>query len=317
MEAKVSTTRRPVVLEDRLKFLKKQWYKNKYVYLMLLPVLAYFVIFNYGPMYGAIIAFKNFSPAKGILGSPWAGFSHFNRFFHSYYFWRLLRNTILLNVYDIIFGFPAPIILALLINELKNQIYKRTVQTISYLPHFISIVVVAGIILEFTSRDGLINNILAMLGLQRIPFMTMPQWFRTIYVGSNIWQGVGWNSIIYLAALSNIDPQLYEAAKIDGAGRWQQIIHVTLPGILPTIVIMLILRCGSIMSADFQKIILIYNPTIYDTADVISTFVYRQGILMMDYSYSAAVGLFNSVINFALVLTVNKISKILTENSLW
>jgi len=191
------------------------------------------------------------------------------------------------------------------------------VQTISYLPHFISIVVIAGIILEFTSRDGLINDILAMLGLQRIPFMTMPQWFRTIYVGSGIWQGVGWGSIIYLAALSNIDPQLYEAAKIDGAGRWKQMIHVTLPGILPTIVIMLILRFGAIMSADFQKIILIYNPTIYDTADVISTFVYRQGILMMDYSYSTAVGLFNSVISFILVIVVNKISRMLTENSLW
>ncbi|WP_051585809.1 ABC transporter permease [Caldanaerobius polysaccharolyticus] len=317
MEAKVSTTKQSVTTAQRLKFLKKQWYKNKYVYIMLLPVLTYFIIFNYVPMYGAIIAFKNFSPAKGILGSPWAGFSHFNAFFHSYYFWRLLRNTILLNVYDIIFGFPAPIILALLLNEVKNQIYKRTVQTISYLPHFISIVVIAGIILEFTSRDGLINDILAMLGLQRIPFMTMPQWFRTIYVGSGIWQGVGWGSIIYLAALSNIDPQLYEAAKIDGAGRWKQMIHVTLPGILPTIVIMLILRFGAIMSADFQKIILIYNPTIYDTADVISTFVYRQGILMMDYSYSTAVGLFNSVISFILVIVVNKISRMLTENSLW
>lgn len=304
-------------LSSKANFLRKQWYKNKYIYLMLLPVVAYFIIFCYVPMYGAIIAFKDFSPSKGILGSHWVGFKHFNNFFHSYYFVRLLKNTFLINMYDVLFGFPAPIILALMLNEVRSNIYKRTVQTLSYLPHFISVVVVGGIILDFTSRNGVINKLLAIFGTQAIPFMTMPEWFRTIYVGSNIWQNLGWDSIIFLAALSSIDPQLYEAAIIDGAGRWKQMIHITLPCLAPTIIIMLILRLGSMMSADFQKIILIYNPTIYDTADVISSYVYRQGILMMDYSYSTAVGLFNSFINFMLLVVVNRLSRALNDVSLW
>ena len=301
----------------KITFLKKQWYKSKYVYIMLIPVLAYFIIFCYVPMYGAIIAFKDFSPSKGVMGSTWVGFKHFTNFFHSYYFVRLLKNTLLINVYDVLFGFPSPIILALMLNEVRSKVYKRTVQTLSYLPHFISVVVAAGIILDFTSRTGVINKILLIFGIASIPFMTMPEWFRTIYVGSGIWQNLGWDSIIYLAALSSIDPQLYEAAKIDGAGRWKQLLYVTLPGIVPTITILLILRFGSMLSADFQKIILIYNPTIYDTADVISSYVYRQGILMNDYSYSTAVGLFNSLINFILLVIVNRVSKMANEVSLW
>jgi len=302
---------------SKWEIIRKDVARNKYIYLMLLPVVAYYVIFHYVPLYGAQIAFRNFSPSKGIWGSKWVGFKYFEQFFDSYYFGRLLRNTVLISLYDLIFGFPAPIILALLLNEIKNDIFKRTVQTVTYLPHFISLVVVCGMILDFCSRDGLINNILNYFGIESIPFMIQPQWFRTIYVASNIWQGIGWGSIIYLAALSNIDPQLYEAATIDGAGRFKQALHVTLPGILPTIVIMLILRIGQLLNVGSEKILLLYNPSTYETADVISTFVYRKGILEASYSYSTAVGLFNSLINFALLIVANYVSRQLTETSLW
>ena len=306
-----------------------KWYKeiakdlkrNKTLYLMLLPIVLYYFIFNYIPMYGLQIAFKDFSPAKGILGSQWVGLEKFREFFvyDNYYVWRIIRNTILINVYDIIFGFPAPIIFAILLNEIKNSFYKRTLQTISYMPHFISTVVIVGIILDFFSRDGLINQILMSLGIlsEPISFMTEPGWFRSIYVGSGIWQQLGWNSIIYLAAITNIDPQLYEAALIDGAGRFKQILYVTLPGILPTIAILFILRMGSIMNVGFEKVYLMYNTLTYETADVISTYVYRKGLLEMDYSYGAAVGLFNSLINFVFVIVTNQLSKRTTETSLW
>lgn len=314
VNAEVSQTRQK---QTYLKFLKKQLQKNKYIYLMLVPVLLYYLIFHYYPMYGAMIAFKNFSPAKGILHSAWAGFDHFEMFFGSHYFRRLLVNTLLINVYNIIFTFPAPIILALLLNEVRNKLYKRVVQTVSYLPHFISLVVIVGMVLEFTSRDGLINDIMALIGIDRVSYMIKPEWFRPIYTLSEIWQGVGWGSIIYLASLTGINQELYEASKIDGAGRWRQLLHITLPGIAPTVIILLILRIGSLMSVGYEKIILMYNPTIYETADVISSFVYRKGILEMSYSYSTAIGLFNSVINFTLVILANKISSKTSETSLW
>lgn len=297
--------------------LRKQWARDKYVYLMLLPVMAYYIIFHYGPMYGVIIAFKDFAPAAGIIGSPWVGFMWFRDFFNSYYFWRLIRNTLLINVYDVIFGFPAPIILALLLNEIRCEKFKRTVQTVTYLPHFISVVVVVGMILNFLARDGLVNNLIEMMGGKRTAFMIDPRWFRTIYVGSEIWQGVGWGSIIYLAALSNIDPTLYEAATVDGAGRWAQMRHITLPGIAPVVIIMLILRLGRMMSVGYERIILMYNPMTYETADVISSFVYRKGLLEMSYSYSAAIGLFNAVVNFILLITVNRVSRRFSGASLW
>jgi len=284
---------------------------------MLLPVLVYYVIFHYGPMYGAQIAFKDFRPFKGVLGSDWVGFIHFTDFFNSYYFGRLIRNTIVLNVMDIVFGFPAPIILALLLNELKNQRFKKITQTITYLPHFISLVVICGFILDFLRRDGLINQLLRGFGVEAIPFMIIPGWFKPIFVASNIWQHIGWSSIIYLAALSSINPEIYEAAKIDGASRWRQMWAVTIPGIMPTIIILLILRIGRMMEVGVEKVLLLYNPTIYETADVITSFVYRKGLIEANYSYSAAVGLFNSVINFTLLVLVNKISKRLTETSLW
>ena len=284
---------------------------------MALPVVAYYIIFHYAPMYGAIIAFKEFNPALGIMGSPWVGFKHFKSFFEGVYFWRLVRNTLLISVYSLIWGFPAPIILALLLNEVKNKYFKRTVQTVSYLPHFISLVVVCGIIKDFTSTDGVINDIIEFLGGERTNFLMIPEWFRPIYVGSGIWQEVGWGSIIYLAAITNIDPQLYEAATIDGASRWKQTWHITLPGIVPTIVILLILRLGGLMSVGFEKIILLYNSATMETADVISSYVYRRGLLDFDYSFSAAVGLFNSVINLILITSANRLSRKVSETSLW
>ncbi|TDF98947.1 ABC transporter permease [Paenibacillus piri] len=283
---------------------------------MLMPVVIYYVVIHYFPIYGVIIAFKEYSPLKGFLGSDWVGVKHFVDFFNSYYFWTLLRNTVIISFYDLIFGFPAPIILALILNEITQLRFKRFVQTISYLPHFISLVVIVGMILDFVARDGLVNQLIAALTGQAIPFMQKPEWFRTIYIASNIWQTVGWGSIIYLAALTSISPELYEAARVDGATRWSQLWHITIPGITPTIVIMLILRVGDMMSVGHEKIILMYNPAIYETADVISTFIYRKGLLEMNYSYSAAVGLFNSIINFILLVTVNQIAR-RSGNSLW
>ena len=268
-------------------------------------------------MYGTIIAFKNFTPAKGIMNSPWAGLQHFKNFFSSVYFGRVLKNTLIISITQLIFGFPAPIILALLINELRNRAFSRTVQTIGYMPHFISLVVLCGMIKQFTSDSGFITLLLSHVGLKKQTMLNQSGLFVPIYVISGIWQNMGWGSIIYLAALTGIDPELYDAAKIDGAGRWKQTLYVTIPCLLPTIIILLILRTGNILSVGSEKIILLYNPAIYKTSDVISSYVYRQGLLNSDWSYSTAVGLFNSVVNFALVVTVNKISRKTSEISLW
>lgn len=300
-----------------LRFLVKDARRNKHIYLMLAPVVAWYLLFHYVPMYGAQIAFRDFSVTQGIWGSPWVGFANFLAYFRGFYFWRLIRNTILINVLDLVLGFPAPIVLALLLNEVRSTTFKRAVQTITYMPHFVSLIVVVGIVIDFLARDGLVNQLLGSLGLSPVPFMQRPEWFRIIYVGSGIWQHVGWGSIIYLAALSRVDPTLYEAAMVDGAGRWRQLLHVTLPGIAPTIVILLILRIGTMMAVGFEKIILMYNPLTYETADVISSYVYRKGILEADYGFSSAVGLFNSAINFSLLLIANTISRRVNETSLW
>jgi len=291
--------------------------KNKFLYIMLTPVLAYFIIFQYFPMYGAIIAFKDFNPRLGIWGSEWVGLEHFKDFFGGMYFWRVFKNTLLISLYDLIFGFPAPLILALLLNEVKNALFKRAVQTITYLPHFISLVIICGMIKDFTSSDGVINDIIVFFGGERVTMLLEPSYFRTIFVSSNIWQHVGWGTIIYLAALSAIDQEQYEACKIDGGGRWKQMLHVTLPGLLPVFVILLILDIGRIMSVGFEKIILLYNPTTFVTADVISSYVYRIGLQDFQFSFSSAVGLFNSVINFSLVIGSNWISRKLNNTSLW
>ena len=271
----------------RLRF-KKDLQQNWTLYLLIFPVIIYYFIFHYRPMGGAIIAFKDYVPKKGIWGSNWVGFKHFINFFKSNFFFRIFKNTVVINVSTLIFGFPAPIILALLINEIKRKNFKKTVQTITYLPHFISLVVVAGVIKDFTADYGIINDIIAFFGGERRTLLNFPHLFVPIYVISDIWQGVGWGSIIYLAALSSIDPALYEAAEIDGAGRWKQTLAITIPSILPTIVIMLILRMGSIFNVGYEKIILLYNPLIYETSDVISSFVYRRGLLEANYSFSTA-----------------------------
>jgi len=300
-----------------LSLVRKDFKRNKGLYLMILPVLAYYIIFHYAPMYGLIIAFKDFQPIKGITGSEWVGLQHFKEFFQSFYFWRILKNTLVISCSNLLFGFPAPIILALLINELRNKYFKSAVQSVSYMPHFISLVVVCGLIKDFTSDTGVISYIVSLFGGQATTLLNEAKNFVPVYVASDIWQSVGWGTIIYLAALTGIDQELYEAAQVDGASRWKQTLNITLPGIMPTIIIMLVLRMGSMLSVGFEKIILLYNPAIYSTADVISTFVYREGLQNFNFSYSAAVGLFNSVINFTLLVTANKLSKKFSESSLW
>lgn len=309
----------PVTGIDKNAFKYRAWRDlkiNRYVYVMLIPVVTYYIIFLYLPMYGLQIAFKDFMPGAGMHDSPWVGFKHFESFFNSYYFWRLLRNTLLLSLYELIFAFPASIILALLLNELRSNKFKRVVQTVTYMPHFISIVVVCGILVDFLARDGLINDLVAFFGFERSAFLGESSWFRSIYISSNIWQSVGWGSIIYLSAMSSIDPSLYEAARVDGANRWKQTFHVTLPGIMTTVIILLILQIGNFMTVGTEKILLLYNSSTYETADVIGTFLYRKGILEADYSYSAAVGLFNSIINFTILIIANATSK-KSGNNLW
>jgi len=290
---------------------------NKYLYIMMVPVLAYYAIFHYAPMYGALIAFKDYSPMKGILGSDWVGLQNFHDFFGSYYFWRILKNTIIISLYSLIFEFPAPIVLALLINEVRSKAFKRVAQTITYMPYFISLVVICGIITDFTNADGIINRLFMTMGYDGQAMLQKPELFRPIYILSEIWQRIGWESIIYIAALMSIDQEQYEAARMDGASRWKQILHITLPGIMPTIAIMFILRMGNLLNVGFEKIILLYNPVTYDTADVISSFVYRKGLLEFGWSYSSAVGLFNSLINLVLLISANYISRKVNESSLW
>jgi len=295
----------------------KDLVKNKILYLMVLPIITYFIIFHYLPMFGVVMAFQDYKPTLGFLGSKFVGFKHYISYFCSYSALRTITNTFILNIYDLIFAFPSPIIFALLLNELKNKLFKRTVQTITYIPHFISMVVVVSMLLDFFQRDGVVNQLLSLFIKEPIPFFIRPEWFRPLYIGSGIWQSFGWISIIYLAALTNIDQSLYEAAEIDGAGRWRKVINITIPGITPTIVMMFILQMGTMLNIGPQKILLMYNPAIYSTADVISTFVYRRGLIFGDYSFSAAIGLFNSVVSFLMVVLSNKISRHVTETSLW
>lgn len=297
--------------------IKKILKKDKYLYLLLLPGLILYILFCYYPMYGLLMAFQDYNPVDGILGSPFIGLYHFTNFFNSMFFGRLLRNTILLSLYNLIFGFPIPIIFALLLNEVKPGPFKKFTQTVSYLPYFISVVVIVGLLNIIFSPTGMIPDVLTKVFGSSPNFLTDPSWFRTMYVGSEIWQHFGWNSIIYMAALSGIDQGLYEAAKIDGASRIQQIWHITLPGIAPTIVTLLILNSGSLLSVGFEKIILMYSPATYSTADVISTYTYRVGLLQSQYSFGVAVGLFNSIANCIVLVIVNTVSKKLTETSLW
>lgn len=304
-------------LSARKEFLRKAR-RDKYLLILVFPAILYFIVFHYVPMYGLLVAFKRFNMGLGILRSPWAGLTYFKQFFNSYYFPRLVRNTILLSSYNLIFSFTIPIFFALLLNEVRHNKFKRFAQTASYLPHFVSLVVVVGIMMNmFNGENGLINIALEKLGFNKIPFFSRATYFRPLYVGSELWQHVGWNSIIYLAAISGIDPQIYEAAKVDGIGRWTAMYHITFKSILPTIIIIFILNVGNIMNLGFEKIILMYNPATYETADVLSTYVYRRGIVNAEYSFGAVVGLFNSVINLVLLLTVNTITKKLGDMSLF
>ena len=297
---------------------KRRIWRNKELYLIILPVLVYYILFHYKPMYGLIIAFQDYSPRRGIWGSDWVGLQNFKDFFGGIYFWRLLRNTLSISLVTLVVGFPAPIILALLVNELRSKLFSRITQTITYMPHFVSMVVLCAMIREFVAEDGFITQFLVkFFGYDGKNLLSRGAYFTPIYAISNIWQGVGWGSIVYLAALTGIDMELYEAARVDGAGRWKQTIHITIPSIAPTIIVMLIMRMGQIMSVGHEKIILLYNEGIYDKADVISTYVYRMGIVNRQYSFSAAVGMFNSVVNFILVIAANQISKKVSETSLW
>ena len=295
----------------------KDFWRNKSLYLMILPVIVYFICFHYIPMYGAIIAFKDFKPQIGIMGSPWVGLEHFRKFFTNPSFTEILWNTLRISLSTLVFEFPAPIILALLINEIKSTKFAKLVQNATYLPHFISLVVICGLIRDFTMDTGIISTMMAFFGFERKSLLNYPEYFTPIYVVSDIWQQMGWDSIVYLAALTSVDPQLYESADLDGANGWKKALHITLPGIMPTVATMLILRVGSLLNVGFEKIILLYNNATLSVADVISTYVYRKGLIDLDWSYSAATGLFNSVINFIFLITMNKISTKVNDVGLW
>lgn len=291
--------------------------KNRALYLMVIPVIAYYILFHYVPMYGAVIAFKNYMPVKGILDSEWVGFEHFRNFFNSPYFGTLMINTLRISLTNLAVSFPVPIIFALMLNELKSARFGKVVQNITYLPHFVSIVVICGMVKTFTMDTGIVNTILGMFGFEKTSLLMHKEYFVPVYVLSGLWQEMGWSSIVYLAALTGVDQSLYEAARIDGAGKWKQTLYVTIPGIVPTIVTMLILKVGQILGVGFEKILLLYNDATSPVAEVISTYVYKKGLIDQSWSFSAAVGLFNSVINLTLILITNKISKNLTEVGLW
>ncbi|MDX8349308.1 sugar ABC transporter permease [Cognatiyoonia sp. IB215446] len=288
------------------------------IYVMLLPTIIWFIVFLYKPMYGLQIAFKDYSIFRGVANSPWVGFEHFQTLFSNDQFIRAVRNTVTISFYNLLFGFPAPIILALMFNEIINATYKRTAQTIVYLPHFISSVIIAGIVITaFSPTAGIINTIISWLGFDPVYFLTQPEWFRPIFVGTGIWQEAGFGSIVFLAAIAGVNPSLYESAVVDGANRWQMMWKITIPSILPTILIMLIIRIGNIMEVSFELVILLYQPSTYETADVVNTWVYRQGLQSGQYDLAAAAGLFNAVVAFVLVMTANTLSRRFSRTSLW
>ena len=297
--------------------ISRDWKMNKYKYLLILPVLVYLVLFCYKPMYGLIIAFNNYKPTRGITGSDYVGLMWFDNFFNNIYFWRLLSNTFTISALSIVFGFPAPIILALLLNEIQNDKFKRIVQTITYMPYFISLVVTCSIITIYCQENGLFSQIIEIFGGTRRNLLIDSGAYRPIYVLSGIWQNIGWNSIIYLAALSGIDQEQYEAARIDGANRFQQMLHITIPGILPTIMILFVLRMGSILNVGYEKVLLLYKENTYNVADVFSTYTYRVGLEQKQYSLSTAVSLFNTMVNIVFLVFTNWLSRKTTESGLF
>ncbi len=288
------------------------------IYLMLLPTVIWMIVFLYKPMYGLQIAFKDYSIFRGVAASPWVGFEHFQTLFSNDQFLRAIKNTVIISALNLLFGFPAPIILALMFNEILHATYKRTAQTIVYLPHFISTVIIAGIVTTaFSPTAGVVNTVMGWFGLDSIYFLTRPEWFRPIFVGTGIWQEAGFGSIVFLAAIAGVNPSLYESAVVDGASRWQMMWRITIPSIMPTIIIMLIIRIGNIMEVSFELIILLYQPATWSTADVVNTFVYRQGLQSGQYDVAAAAGLFNAIVAFVLVMTANTLSRKYSRTSLW
>ncbi len=301
-------------IQKILHHLRREWQ----IYLMLVPVIVWFIVFLYKPMYGLQIAFKDYSIFRGVAKSPWIGFEHFQYLFDNDQFIRAVWNTVKISALNLLFGFPAPIILALMFNEVLHATYKKTAQTIVYLPHFISSVIIAGIVITaFSPSVGVVNTILGWFGIDSIYFLTKPEWFRPIFVGTGIWQEAGFGSIVFLAAIAGVNPSLYESAVVDGANRWQMMWKITIPSILPTIIIMLIIRIGNVMEVSFELIILLYQPATYSTADVVNTFVYRQGLQSGQYDFAAAAGLFNAVIAFVLVMIANGLSRRYSRTSLW
>ena len=297
---------------------KQLVWRDRYLLLMFLPFFAYYFIFKYIPMSGLVIAFKNYKPGRGIYYGKWVGLKWFSQFFASPYAFRLIRNTVLLSLYSLVFGFPIPILFAVCVTEIKSDPLRKTVQTISYLPHFFSTVVVVGMIKNFFSlNSGIVNVIIEGISGNKVNFLGDPAWFRTLYVGSGIWQNFGFSAIIYIAAIAGIDPTLYEAGKIDGITRFKQVWYITLPMIAPTIIVLFILQVGKVMNIGFEKVFLLYSPAVYETGDVISTYVYRQGIESMNFSSSTAIGFFNSVVNFIFVFIANQLCRKATEQSLW
>lgn len=306
--------RRPSRIQRVGDHLRREWQ----LYAMLIPTILWLIIFLYKPMYGLQIAFKDYSIFRGVAGSPWVGLEHFQTLFGNDQFLRALRNTIIMSFYALLFGFPMPIVLALMFNEVLSQTFKKTAQTIVYLPHFISSVIIAGIVITaFSPSAGIVNTIIGWFGFEPIYFLTKPEWFRPIFVGTGIWQEAGFQSIVYLAAIAGVSPTLYESAVVDGASRWQMMWKITIPSIMPTIIIMLIIRIGNILEISFEMIILLYQPATYETADVVNTFIYRQGLQGGQYDFAAAAGLFNAVVAFVLVMTANTISKRYSRTSLW
>ena len=298
--------------------LVKAFKRDRYLLLMFLPIVVYYVVFSYVPMTGAIVAFKQFKPGHGIYGGDWVGLKWFIQFFKSPFAFRTVRNTVLISIYSILFGFPLPILFAICVTEIRSSKVRRVVQTVSYLPHFISTVVLVGMINNFFSMNhGLVNDLITRMGGEPVNFLINPAWFRTLYVGSGVWQNFGFNSIIYIAAITGIDPSLYEAGKIDGITKFQEMVYITIPMISQTIVMLFIMQLGGIMSVGFEKVFLMYSPAVYETADVVSTYVYRKGIESNNYGFGSAVGLFNSVINFAFVFIANQVCRKLTDSSLW
>lgn len=296
-----------------LKHMRGNWQ----VYTLLIPALTYFFIFKYVPMYGVQIAFRDYIANLGFWGSPWVGFEHFERFFDSYYFWRLIKNTLILSLYELLM-FPLPIIFALMLHELSFGKFKKWSQTLTYAPHFISVVVIVGMIIAFLDPiTGLANHIIEFFGGSSIDFLTSPGWFRHIFVWSGQWQNLGWGTIIYLAALAGVNPELLEAAKVDGASRMQRIWHINIPAILPTIVVLFVLNMGTFMEIGFEKVLLLQNNLNSETSDIIATFVYETGILEGQYSFSAAIGLFESIINIIVLVGANYVAKKITNESLW